>query len=979
MPPTGASSIRSSCCVPTPRTRCAGSSRAASSSGSRSFRAAAAPGTPAARCRSRRARPSSTRKSSLRLSAIEPIAIGAGAEPIPTIDCGAGVVTKRVMEAAEAAGLVFAVDPTSADASCIGGNVAMNAGGKKAVLWGTALDNLVSWRMVTPEAEWLEVTRQDHNRGKIHDAEVATFELAWYGADGTTPKRRETLAIPGAAFRKAGLGKDVTDKFLAGLPGVQKEGCDGLITSARFVLHRMPPAIRTVCLEFFGQVHASTPAIVEIKRYLDTRPGGAILAGLEHLDERYVKAVGYATKAKRHGRPKMVLIGDIVGESDDAVARAASEVIRIANARGAEGFVAVSGEARKRFWLDRARTAAIARHTNAFKINEDVVIPLERLGDYTDGIERINIELSLKNKLRLCDELAAFLAGSALAHAWGPEAEARPAQDQIDAKVDEAQAQIGAVRARWQDLVDRIDATFPSLQDHSVVASWKAELKAPLEEILAGLAFAPVLARCHAIHRTVLRSRVFVALHMHAGDGNVHTNLPVNSDDYAMLREANAAVARIMALARAPGRRHLGRARDRDHQARIPDRGRARAVRPLQGEGRPRGALQRGQAAGGRGPRPGVHAELLADRPREPDSRGLRDRRCRGLDQGLPALRQVQARLRDARAAREPALFAAQQDSRRVAADRGVPVRGADAARRVAAPLRRVLRRRRSLHGVPQMRRAVPGRHRLRRRLDRDAQPAAAGGQAAVPSGHRGRDVLSQCDRSDDDPGGEARAGRLGVSGAAPGPRPRAAPRAHAGTGETPAGDGGHAGLAGAGDPLHQQADAGRAAQAHVARAARHRGRRDRPDHSQSRARRRGFRRGVLFSGVRLGAAVLAGRARDAGDALARRRADGAAAGLPLLRVSADGGGRRGSRAADHDGQSRAVPPRRQHAQLPRHQDRARLVRNLHGPARAIRIPGDLPGLPPARHPRIPAREGRAARRRRRACATCITTLATRR
>ena len=52
------------------------------------------------------------------------------------------MVTKRAMDAAEAAGLVFACDPTSADASCIGGNVAMNAGGKKAVLWGTALDNL---------------------------------------------------------------------------------------------------------------------------------------------------------------------------------------------------------------------------------------------------------------------------------------------------------------------------------------------------------------------------------------------------------------------------------------------------------------------------------------------------------------------------------------------------------------------------------------------------------------------------------------------------------------------------------------------------------------------------------------------------------------------------------------------------------------------------------------------------------------------
>ena len=87
------------------------------------------------------------------------------------------------MEAAESARLVFAVDPTSADASCIGGNVAMNAGGKKAVLWGTALDNLASWRMVTPDAGWLEVTRRDHNLGKIHDADVATFELAYHAAD----------------------------------------------------------------------------------------------------------------------------------------------------------------------------------------------------------------------------------------------------------------------------------------------------------------------------------------------------------------------------------------------------------------------------------------------------------------------------------------------------------------------------------------------------------------------------------------------------------------------------------------------------------------------------------------------------------------------------------------------------------------------------------------------------------------------------
>ena len=159
----------------------------------------------------------------------------------------------------------------------------------------------------------------------------------------------------------------------------------------------------------------AVPAIIEVKNYLDKHPK-AILAGLEHLDERYVKAVGYATKAKSRGRPRMVLIGDIVSDDENAAAEAASHVVRIANARDGEGFVAVSAESRKRFWLDRARTAAISRHTNAFKINEDVVIPLGRLGEYTDAIERINIEFSIANKLKLAARLTALLEGELPAH-----------------------------------------------------------------------------------------------------------------------------------------------------------------------------------------------------------------------------------------------------------------------------------------------------------------------------------------------------------------------------------------------------------------------------------------------------------------------------------------------------------------------------------------------------------------------------------
>ncbi|WP_137172275.1 FAD/FMN-binding oxidoreductase [Massilia sp. HP4] len=513
-----------------------------------------------------------------------------------TIHTYAGVVTQRVSQAAEKAGFVFAVDPTSAHASCVGGNIAMNAGGKKAVLWGTALDNLASWRMVDPNGDWLDVTRINHNLGKIHDAPTAEFLLEWThpsvkGAPKGQPFRTETLTIEGRRFRKEGLGKDVTDKFLAGLPGIQKEGTDGLITSGRWILHKMPKFTRTVALEFFGQARDAIPSIVEIKDYLDSLPKNGDpafatlrLAGLEHLDERYLRAVGYATKSKRGVLPKMALFGDIVGDDENAVAIAASEVVRLANTRVGEGFVAVSPEARKKFWLDRARTAAIARHTNAFKINEDVVIPLNRMGEYTDGIERINVELSIKNKLQLVDQLRAYLASDHLPLAKSDDAtgdgvdrdeimgdrplQARALVDLVDKRwtfiLANLDAQLGEVRHQLESLgLDHLSAAidarlaiqpdarlFDAVQDHTVRVSWKAEVRAPLRQVFNGAAYQCILDEASAIHKRVLRSRVFVALHMHAGDGNVHTNLPVNSDDYAMLQDAHKAVERIMRLAR---------------------------------------------------------------------------------------------------------------------------------------------------------------------------------------------------------------------------------------------------------------------------------------------------------------------------------------------------------------------------------------------------------------------------------------------
>lgn len=507
------------------------------------------------------------------LGAVQPRRLPGVDREVPTVRAEAGVVTRRVAEVAEAAGYVFAVDPTSQDASTIGGNIAMNAGGKKAVLWGTTLDNLASWRMVTPDAEWLEVERLNHNLGKIHDQETVEFRVSRYRADGRTPiGEPQVLRMPGKSLRKQGLGKDVTDKFLGGLPGAQKEGCDGLITSGVFILHRMPTFTRTVCLEFFGSDMArAVPAIVEIKDYLD-RHEQVMLSGLEHLDERYVRAVNYSTKAPRRELPKMVLLADISGDDEDRVADAASHVVRLANARDAEGFIAASPEARRRFWADRARTAAIAAHTNAFKINEDVVIPLDQLAAYTAGIERINIEHSMRNKLRVVDAVAGYLGGEMPELRRLPDyEESEEGTDILNSKRRAALDHLQAVKERWEAILAHLDddaADYAHLLDEGALAamvsgdrfidlllrrdlriSYRREVEGPLKEIFGGRDLEPVRTRFDSIHRQLRDSRLFVATHMHAGDGNVHTNIPVHSNDYQMMQEAERIVDRVMELA----------------------------------------------------------------------------------------------------------------------------------------------------------------------------------------------------------------------------------------------------------------------------------------------------------------------------------------------------------------------------------------------------------------------------------------------
>ena len=139
-----------------------------------------------------------------------------------TVTCEAGAITQAVATAVDQAGALFSVDPASKQASSIGGNVSENAGGPMAFEYGTTLDNLLWWRMVTPTGEIITVERENHPRHKILPDETAVFVVK-----DVSGGVRNVVHLRGDEIRLPGLGKDVTNKVLGGLPGMQKEGVDG--------------------------------------------------------------------------------------------------------------------------------------------------------------------------------------------------------------------------------------------------------------------------------------------------------------------------------------------------------------------------------------------------------------------------------------------------------------------------------------------------------------------------------------------------------------------------------------------------------------------------------------------------------------------------------------------------------------------------------------------------------------------------------
>jgi len=434
-----------------------------------------------------------------------------------------GVITIKAIQAAEEKNLLLTVDPASKMASSLGGNIAENAGGPYAFEYGTTLDNVLSYKMVTPQGELIEIQRKNHTRHKIFPEETVTFEVR--DEQGNI---KDTIELKGDQIRTPGLGKDVTNKHLGGLPGVQKEGVDGIITEACFVLHPRLEYSQTLCLEFYGSsMHNASLVIGDLVRLRDRireRSKLVTMSALEEFNAKYIKAIDYEKKSTKYeGDPISVLlirldsdeehlleevvwtIGDIVGRYEDV------DVI-----------VAGDEAEQELFWEDRHKLSAISRRTSGFKINEDVVIPLERIPDFSDFIESLNVyyltlayqdalrkvlELSGVNKsdefiemeLGVCDNI---MQGSILSTVM-------------------AEQEFGLqIHYFFQDLFSR----YPDL---------KPELT--------------------SIERHLFDFRIEIANHMHAGDGNCHVNIPVHSDNLNMLAQAEVAVDRVFKKVQALG------------------------------------------------------------------------------------------------------------------------------------------------------------------------------------------------------------------------------------------------------------------------------------------------------------------------------------------------------------------------------------------------------------------------------------------
>ncbi|AKU90983.1 FAD-binding oxidoreductase [Vulgatibacter incomptus] len=246
-----------------------------------------------------------------------------------------GCVTGQVMAAAEEAGLFYPPDPNSWETCSIGGNVAENAGGPRALKYGVTRDYVLGLEAVLPSGE---VVR--------------------------TGKR----TIKGVA------GYDLTALL------VGSEGTLAVITEITLRLVPLPREIRTA-LCIFPDEGSAARAVAGILG------AGILPRTLELFDDCSIDASSRKGPYRFPDGARSAILAETDGDEGEAVMRQLERLGGIALESGAIDVLVAQTETQRRdLWATRRRVSEALRLLHPLKVSEDIVVPRSRI---PEAVERL--------------------------------------------------------------------------------------------------------------------------------------------------------------------------------------------------------------------------------------------------------------------------------------------------------------------------------------------------------------------------------------------------------------------------------------------------------------------------------------------------------------------------------------------------------------------------------------------------------------
>jgi D-lactate dehydrogenase (quinone) len=255
-----------------------------------------------------------------------------------------GVLNEQLQQAIGASGFFWPPDPTSAASCTIGGNLAYNSAGPRAVKYGTPRDNTLGLTAISGRGERLRT---------------------------------------GVLTTKGVVGYDLTRLIIG------SEGTLALITEATLKLTPLPEAKRTLRAAY-ADIHSAAAAVSAIMSQPITP------CALEMMDAAAIRAVqGYAGLDLPEGVGALLMI-----EVDGPAGCIDHAVSAVAAAARGEGLVelrrAETAEEVAALWKTRRALSPALRHIAPKKINEDVVVPVSRMGELIDELERLSSESGVR-------------------------------------------------------------------------------------------------------------------------------------------------------------------------------------------------------------------------------------------------------------------------------------------------------------------------------------------------------------------------------------------------------------------------------------------------------------------------------------------------------------------------------------------------------------------------------------------------------